>query len=127
MHAAIGVAGGSGESEASRQIVDRSPVEHGRIIEAEGGRHAVAELPRALDVVHAGDGVMAGEQARGVVAWITMPGRRIGRGRLYEGEAGELDEHELDRDGALARGVKQARGRTRARRSREQERVDRVV
>ena len=38
-----------------------------------------------------------------------MPRRRIGRSRLTEGEAGELDEHELDCDIAAAGGVKQVR------------------
>src|ERR1700682_556574 len=71
-------------------------------------RHAVAELGAVLDVVHAGDGVMTAEQERGVVARVTMPRRRIGRRRLTEGEASELDERELDRDIAAAGRVKQA-------------------
>src|SRR5258705_7039454 len=41
---------------------------------------------------------MAAEQERGVVARITMPRRRIGRSRFTEGETGELQKHELDRD-----------------------------
>src|SRR5258706_11984056 len=50
---------------------------------------------------------MTAEQERGVVARITMPRCRVGRSRLTEGETGELDEHELDRDIAAAGGVKQ--------------------
>jgi len=38
-----------------------------------------------------------------------MPRRRIGRGRLTEGEAGELDEYELNRDIAAAGRIEQLR------------------
>src|SRR5258706_11148875 len=85
----------------------RSGVEQGGIMEAVGADHAVAELGGVLDVVHAGDGVMTADQERAVVARITMPRRRIGRGRFTEREAGELDERELDRDIAAAGGVEQ--------------------
>ena len=71
-------------------------VVHGRIIETDGAGHAVAELGRVLDVVHASDGVVTAEQIGGVVARITMPRRRIGRGRPTEGESGELDEAHFD-------------------------------
>ena len=37
-----------------------------------------------------------------------MPRRRIGRGRLTEGEAGELDERHFDPDITLADVVKQS-------------------
>ena len=93
--------------DRQRQVGDNGAVEHGRIIEADGAGHAVAELRGVLDVVHAGDGVMTAEQERGVVARITVPRRRVGRSRLTEGEAGELDEHHFDRDIAAAGGVKQ--------------------
>src|SRR3979411_749402 len=92
----------------SPQVEQRGSVKHGRIIEADGAGHAVAELGAVLDVVHAGDGVMTAEQERGVVARITMPGRRITRRRLTEGEAGELDERELDRDKAATGCMEQA-------------------
>src|ERR1700682_2996997 len=55
----------------------------------------VADVGGVLDVVRAGDGVITANQERGVVARITMPRRRIGRSRLTEGEAGELDEKEF--------------------------------
>src|SRR5439155_16763601 len=100
---------------ARAEVKGRSTVEHDRIIEADGARHAVAELGAVLDVVHAGDGVMAAEQERGVVARITMPRRRVGRGRFTEGEASELDEHHFDRDIAFAGVVQQASTRTYAR------------
>ena len=79
-------------------------VVHGRIIETDGAGHAVAELGRVLDVVHAGDGVVTAEQIGGVVARITMPRRRIGRGRPTEGESGELDETHFDRRRIAAAG-----------------------
>src|SRR5258707_13502466 len=68
---------------------------------------------------------MTAEQERGVVARVAMPRRRIGRGRFTEGEPGELDEPELDRDitfadvvyqtaEAIAGGVCNERGRVKA-------------
>src|SRR6185437_14118726 len=86
---------------------------HFRGVEADGARHAVAELRGVLDVVHAGDGVMTAEQERGVVARITMPRRRIGRSRLAEGEARELDEQEFSREARAGR-VREAGERRRA-------------
>src|SRR5258707_13752298 len=59
------------------------------------------------DVVHAGDGVVAAKQERAVVARITIPRRCEGRGRLTEGETGELDEHVLNRDIAAAGGIEE--------------------
>ena len=62
--------------------------------------------------------VVAADQERRVVARITVPGRRVGRGRLTEGEPSELDEHVLNRDIAAAGAVEQrttavvARGRS---------------
>ena len=107
MNTSIRVAGDAGPREAGRQVVNRGAVEHGRIIEADAAGHAVAKLGGVLDVVHAGDGVFAAEQERAVVARITIPGRRVGRRRLTEGEAGELQEHVFDRDIAAADGIKQ--------------------
>src|SRR6202040_1224341 len=60
-----------------------------------------------LDVVHAGDGVVAADQERRVVARITVPGRRVCRGRLTEGEPGELDEHIFNRDVTATGGVEE--------------------
>ena len=51
--------------------------------------------------------VITAEQVGRVVARIAMPRRRIGRSRLAESEAGELQEHQFDRDIAAADGVKQ--------------------
>src|SRR5262249_18524844 len=59
--------------DASREVEQRSTVEHGRIIKADGGRHTVAELRGVLDVVHAGDVISAAEQERVVVARIAVP------------------------------------------------------
>src|SRR5258705_10027849 len=70
------------------RVIHGRTVVHGRIIETDGAGHAVAKLRAVLDVVHAGDGVMTAEQIGGVVARITMPRRRIGRGRPTEGESG---------------------------------------
>src|ERR1700716_1716662 len=94
----------------SPQVEQRGAVKHGRIIEADGARHALAELGAVLDVVHAGDGVMTAEEERGVVARITMPRRGIGGRRLTEGKTRELDERELDRDKAAARATQNGIG-----------------
>src|ERR1700682_709890 len=110
MRTGISVAAGADRSETGRQVVDRSAVEHGRIIETDGARHPVAELRGVLDVVHAGDGGFTAEQERRVVARITMPRSGIGRSRLTEGEARELDEHELNRGVAFAGIVEEGRG-----------------
>src|ERR1700738_3629418 len=107
MHAGVSVARGAGRIEACRQVIYRGAVEHGRVIEADGAGHAVAELGGVLDVVDAGDGVMTTEQVRGDVARITVPRRRIGRGRFTEGEAGELDEYKFNPDIATACAMKQ--------------------
>jgi hypothetical protein len=56
-----------------------------------------------MDVVHTSDVVGAAHQERGVVvAAVTVPRQRIGRGRLTEGEAGELDVGHFNRDIAVA-------------------------
>src|ERR1700687_2218465 len=102
MVAAVSVAPRTNRTEASRQVEERGTFERDRIFQTNGAGHAVTKLSGVLDVVYAGDGGVAAEQERGVVARITMPRRRIGRGRFAEGEAGELDEHELDRDIAFA-------------------------
>src|SRR6185295_11759710 len=81
--------------------------EHARVIKADGARHAVAELRGVLDVVDAGDVVSAAHQVRVVVARIAVPGRRIGRSRLTEGETSELDEHHFNRDVAAASGAEE--------------------
>src|ERR1700730_19436548 len=92
MNASVSIAGNANRIEADVQVVHRGAVIHGRIIQTDGAGHAVAELRGVLDVVHTRDGVVTAEQVRAVLAaQITMPGRRIGRGRLTEGEAGELD------------------------------------
>src|SRR5258706_16323694 len=107
MCASVGITARSRRVKCGRdtEVVYGRAVEDGRIIETDGAGHAVAELGGILDVVHAGDGVMTADQGRRVVARITMPRRRIGRGRLTEGESGELDERELDRDITAAGGA----------------------
>src|SRR5258707_7065947 len=65
------------------------------------------------DVVHAGDGVVAAKQERAVVARITIPRRCEGRGRLTEGETGELDEHVFNRDITAAGGAEQVQATNR--------------
>src|SRR5262249_19520969 len=102
-------ASNKGRRDRDTCVEQRRTVELCRIIHASGGRHAVAELPSVLDVVRAGDRVVAADQERGVVAGITVPGRCVRRGRLTEGKAGELEEHVLNRDIAVARAVKQGR------------------
>ena len=91
------------------QIVDGGAIPHGRVVETDRGRHAVAELGGVLDVVDAGVGVVAAEQARIDVAREAVPRRRVGRRRLTEGEAGELDEEIFNRDVAAAGGVQRVR------------------
>ena len=91
------------------QIIDGGAVPHGRIVETDSAGHAVAELGSVLNVVDAGVGIIAAEQGRIDVARKTVPRRRIGRGRLAESEAGELDEKVLDRDVAAAGRVEQLR------------------
>src|SRR5213079_1612604 len=99
----------SGSREANRDVADNGTVEHGRVVEADGGRHTVAELRGVLDVVDAGDVVRTAHQERVVVARIAVPGRRVGRSRLTEGETSELDEHHFNRDIAAACGGEQVR------------------
>ena len=107
MRAGIGVRSGAvgADRAGDAQIVDGGAIPHGRIVETDRGRYAVAELGGVLDVVDAGVGIVAAEQARGDVARETLPRRRVGRGGLTEGEAGELDEEIFDRDVAAARDV----------------------
>src|ERR1700733_11053052 len=106
MHASVCIAGNATRTEADVQVEHVCTVILGRIVKADGTGHAVAELRSVLDVVYTRDGVVTAEQKRRVLAaQITMPGRRIGRGRLTEGEAGELDEQVFDDDRAAARGV----------------------
>jgi len=59
VHAAvsIGASARRRNSGGDGEIVDRSAVEHGRIIDL-WCRHPVAELRGVLDVVHAGNGVV---------------------------------------------------------------------
>ena len=101
-HAAIRVGCCTGRREANRQVVYKRTFVHDGIVETNGARHAVAELRGVLDVAHAGDVVIAAEQERGVVARIAMPRRGIGRCRLTEGEASELDEQEFHDHEAVA-------------------------
>src|SRR6185312_15879661 len=83
MHAAVGVSTSGRRLDSTQckpcgcrshaQVQQGGAVEHGRIIEADGARHAVAELRGVLDVVDAGDVVSAAHQERVVVAWIAVP------------------------------------------------------
>ena len=100
MGAGVGVRSGAVGADRRRnaQIVDGSAIPDGRIVQTDRGRHAVAELGGVLDVVEAGVGIVAAEQARVDVARETVPGGRISRRGLTEGEAGELDEKIFDRD-----------------------------
>src|SRR4051794_20917171 len=107
MSSAVGVRTGTDRGRSNAEVQHSGAVEHGRIIETDGARHAVTELRGVLDVVHAGHGVMTAHQERGVVARITMPRRRIGRSRLTEGEACELDERHFNRDVTTAGIVQQ--------------------
>ena len=109
MRAGIGVRSGAVGADRRRdaQVVDGGAIPDGRIVETDRGRYAVAELGGVLDVVDAGVGVVAAEQARIDVAREAVPGRRVGRRRLTEGEAGELDEEIFDRDIAAASGGQQ--------------------
>ena len=93
--------------QATDRIDDLGAVEVVRagVVDADGGRHAVTELPAVLDIVDAGDRVEAADQERGVVAGIAMPRRGEGREGLAEGEACELDEHRFDPGVAVVRGV----------------------
>src|SRR5260370_30935534 len=107
MRAGISVGRPLGRAQREREIGDDGTVPNGRIIKTDGGGHAIAELSGVLDVVDAGIGSVAAEQARIDVTRETVPGRRIGRGRLADSEAGELDEKVLPRDVTAGRGVKQ--------------------
>src|SRR5262245_10121511 len=98
---------------AYAQVEHAGTVEHGRIIETDGARHAVAELSSVLDVVDAGDVVSAAHQERVVVARITIPRRSVGRSRLTEGETSELDEHHFDRHVTAAGDVERVGSATR--------------
>src|SRR4051812_37611036 len=82
--------------DTSCEVQHRRAVEHLRIVEADSARHAVAELRGVLDVIDAGDVVGTAHQERVVVARIAVPGRRVGRSRLTEGETSELDEHHFN-------------------------------
>ncbi|MBA7668840.1 hypothetical protein ES703_76957 [subsurface metagenome] len=60
------------------EVEHLSAPEHGRIIETDGGRHAVAELRGVLDVVDAGGAVRAADEERvRLTGRKTRPGRRI--------------------------------------------------
>src|SRR6185436_7520304 len=96
------------EARSIAEVQDGGAVEHLRIVEADGARHAVAELSGVLDVVDAGDVVSTAHQERVVVARIAVPGRRVGRSRLTEGETSELDEHHFNRDITTAGSGKQS-------------------
>ena len=75
MDAGIGVAGVQRGVQWQRQIVHGSAVPHGRIVETDAGRHAIAELRRVLDVVGAGIVVtLAPHQEGRVVAREALPG-----------------------------------------------------
>ena len=105
MRAGIGVRSGAvgADRTGDAQVVDGGAVPHGRIIETDRGRYAVAELGGVLNVVDAGVGILAAEQVRGDVARETLPRRGVGRGGFAEGEAGELEKDVLDCDIAAAR------------------------
>src|SRR5439155_20277925 len=92
----------SGSRETNRNVTDNGAVVHGRFIQTDGARHAVAELSGVLDVVDAGYVVRTADQVRVVVARIAVPGRRKGRNRLTEGEAGELQEDLVNCDVGIA-------------------------
>src|SRR5829696_10305810 len=109
MHASVGVSTCADRGRSNAEVQHSGAVEHLRIVEADGGRHAVAELRSVLDVVDAGDVVSAAHQERVVVARIAVPRRRIGRSRLTEGETSELDEHHFNRDIAAASAREQRR------------------
>src|SRR4051794_18191659 len=127
MRSAVGVGTGTDRGRSKAEVQHSGAVEHGRIIETDGARHAVTELGGVLDVVDAGDGVMAAHQERVVVAWIAIPRSRESRRRLTEGETSELDEHHFNRDVTFARTVEQAGGGANRGRAGEQGRVDRAV
>src|SRR6202790_5864840 len=76
----ISVSADANRVKTRAQVEQVGAVEHETFVNANGTRHAVAELRGVLDVVDAGDGVVAAEQERGVVARIAMPRRCIGRG-----------------------------------------------
>src|ERR1700676_5102975 len=86
MVAAVSAAIDTSRIQAVCKVEDVVTVERDRVIKTDGAGHAVTELGGVLDVVDAGDGSITAEQVRGVVARITMPRRRIGRGGLTEGE-----------------------------------------
>src|SRR3954453_5884894 len=102
MSSAVGVRTGTDRGRSNAEIEHSGAVEHGRIIETDGARHAVAELRGVLDVVDAGDVVSTAHQERVVVARIAVPGRRVSRSRLTEGETSELDEHHVNRGLTIA-------------------------
>jgi len=106
MGAGIGVRSGAVGADRRRdaQIVDGGAIPHGRVVETDRGRHAVAELGGVLDVVDAGVGIVAAEQARSDIAREAVPRCRVGRGGLTKGEAGELDEEVFDRHIAATSG-----------------------
>src|SRR4051794_35805598 len=102
MNARIGVAGRQSRIQRGREIEDVGAVIDDRIVETDAAGDAAAEVPRVLDVVDAGVGVVAADQERRGVARESLPGRRISRMRLAEGEAGELEEGVFHRDVATA-------------------------
>jgi hypothetical protein len=65
VHAGISVRSGAVDADRPRdaQIVDGGAIPYLRIVEADRGRYAVTELDGILDVVDAGVGVVAAEQA----------------------------------------------------------------
>jgi len=84
-NACVGVTRGAiaGGAEIGLKVVQRGTTVHGRVIETDSARHAVAELRGVLDVAHAGDGVMAADQIGRGVARETMPRRRMRPTRIF--------------------------------------------
>src|SRR5205823_4629967 len=109
MRSAVGVRTSTDRARSNAEVQHGGTVKHGRIIEADSARHAVTELSGVLDVVDTGDVVGTAHQERVVVARIAVPGRRVGRRRLTEGETSELDEHHFNRDITTACGGEQVR------------------
>src|SRR5207237_70149 len=115
MRSAVGVRTSTDRAGSNAEVQHGGTVKHGRIIEADSARHAVAELRGVLDVVNTGDVVGTAHQERVVVARIAVPGRRVGRSRLTEGEPSELDEDHFNRDVAATSGIEGVRRASRER------------
>ena len=73
---------------------------NGRVLQRDGCRHAIAELGRIGDLVHAGDVVATARKGIGTASRIALPRCVEDRDGTTEREASELDERMVEAERA---------------------------